>query len=93
MSSTFSRWKRPLKRGKLFKALSKYPKYVRDLRRYARMEGAERIKFGDTYPCLFDGTAGTSVDSHYFYQHIWAFERIHRLSPRLHFDVLWRHRT
>lgn len=87
MSSAFSRWKRPLKKGKLFSALLKYPAYIRDMRKYGRMDGAEQIKFADTYPCLFDRTAKTSVDSHYFYQHIWAFEKIHSMNPKLHVDV------
>ena len=51
------------------------------------MESAEPIKLKDTYPCLFDRTARTSVDSHYFYQHIWAFERIFASSAESHVDV------
>ncbi len=87
MSSALSRWKRPFKKGKLLKALLGYPRYIRDLRRYTKMHGAEPIKLVDTYPCLFDKTTKTSVDSHYFYQHLWAFERVHSLSPKLHVDV------
>jgi len=51
------------------------------------MDGAERIKFADTYPCLFDRTSKTRIDSHYFYQHHWAFKRICNLRPKLHVDV------
>jgi hypothetical protein len=51
------------------------------------MESAEPIKLVDTYPCLFDKTSKSSVDSHYFYQHIWAFEKIFASSAELHVDV------
>ena len=51
------------------------------------MDGSEPVKLRDTYPCLFDRTATTSVDSHYFYQHIWAFEKIFNLKPKVHVDV------
>jgi len=87
MSSAFGRWKRPLRKGKPLCALLEYPRYIRDLRRYAKMDGAEPIKFADTYPCLFDRTAKTRVDSHYFYQDIWAFKKIYALKPSLHVDV------
>ncbi len=87
MARVFSRWKRPVRKGKLFQALLEYPRYIRDMRKYSRMDGAEQIKFADTYPCLFDRTAKISVDSHYFYQHLWAFKKIHSLNPKLHVDV------
>jgi hypothetical protein len=51
------------------------------------MDGAEPVELRDTYPCLFDRTTKTSVDSHYFYQHIWAFKKINSLKPKLHIDV------
>jgi SAM-dependent methyltransferase len=51
------------------------------------MDGAEAIRLRDTYPCLFDRTVKTSVDSHYFYQHVWAFEKIYSLRPKVHVDV------
>ncbi len=87
MSNAFGRWKRPLRKGKPFRALLEYPRYIKDLRKYAKMDGAEPMKFADTYPCLFDRTAKTRVDSHYFYQHLWAFEKIHALSPDMHVDI------
>jgi len=87
MASVLSRWKRPVRKGTLFQALLEYPRYVGDMRKYSRMNGAEQIKFADTYSCLFDRTAKISVDSHYFYQHLWAFKKIHSLNPKLHVDV------
>jgi hypothetical protein len=87
MSKFYSRWKRPLVRTKILSGLSKYSAYLRDLLRYRRMDGAESIRLRDTYPCLFDRTAKTSVDSHYFYQHVWAFENIYSLRPKVHVDI------
>lgn len=87
MSKFYSRWKRPLIRTKVLSGLSKYPKYIWDMCKYSRMDGAEPIRLRNTYPCLFDRTSKTSVDSHYFYQHVWAFEKICNLKPEFHVDV------
>jgi len=87
MSRFYSKWKRPLLRTKILSGLSKYPRYLADMFRYSRMNGAETIKLRDTFPCLFDRTAKTSVDSHYFYQHVWAMEKILARRPSLHVDV------
>jgi len=87
MSSVFSRWKQPLRKGKLLRALLEYTRYINDMHKYGKMDGAEKIKLADTYPCLFDRTTKTKIDSHYFYQHLWAFKKIYSLSPKLHVDV------
>jgi len=87
MSSAFSRWKRPLIRTKILSALAKYPRYFLDWRQYSKMNGAEPIKLRNTYPCLFDKKSKTGIDSHYFYQDIWAFKKICSLKPKLHIDV------
>ncbi len=65
----------------------KYSRYLADLFRYGRMDDAEVLRLRDTYPCLFDKTLKTSVDKHYFYQHIWAFEKIFARKPALHVDI------
>jgi hypothetical protein len=87
MSKVISRWKRPFKKGKFFKALYEYPRYIKDLGKYKKLEGTEKINFSDTYPCLFDRTETTRIDSHYFYQGIWAFKRILASKPVKHVDV------
>lgn len=87
MSKILSRWKRPLIRTKIFSGLARYPKYFLDWRRYRKMESAEPIKLRDTYPCLFDKKSKTRIDSHYFYQDIWAFKKINQLRPKRHVDV------
>lgn len=87
MSRFYSRWKKPLIRTKILSGLTKYPGYLKDLFVYRRMEGAEPIKLTDTYPCLFDKTSTTRVDSHYFYQDLWAFKKIIQHNPPKHIDV------
>jgi hypothetical protein len=87
MSKFYSRWKKPLIRTKILSGLTKYPGYLKDLFIYSRMEGAESIKLTDTYPCLFDKTSTTGVDSHYFYQDLWAFKKIIQHNPQKHIDV------
>lgn len=87
MSKFYSRWKRPLMRTKILSAMVKYPWYLRDLWKYSRMEGAEPIKLRDTYPVLFDRKTKTRIDSHYFYQDVWAFKKIYSLKPKLHVDI------
>ena len=87
MSKFLSRWKRPLIRTKILSGLAKYPRYLFDLLRYSQMEGAEPIKLLETYPCLFDKRSKTRIDSHYFYQDIWAFKKIQQMKPKLHVDI------
>ncbi len=87
MSKFYTRWKRPIIRTKILSGLAKYPKYLGDLLNYSRMDGAEPIKLFNTYPCLFDRTSKTRVDSHYFYQDLWAFKKIYFLKPQIHVDV------
>lgn len=87
MSKFYSRWKRPLFKSKILSGLSKYPWYLRDLYKYSKMDGAEKIKATDTYPCLFNKTTKSSVDSHYFYQGLWAFKKIYQHMPKKHVDV------
>jgi len=51
------------------------------------MEGAESIRFIDTYPLIHEKTAITTLDHHYFYQDIWAAKRIYQDKPSDHIDV------
>jgi len=41
----------------------------------------------DFWPCLFDRSAHTGIDAHYFYQALWAFRKIHERNVRTHVDV------
>jgi hypothetical protein len=87
MKRTIKRWIRPLVRTNLFAGLKRYPAFVRDLRGYRRMEGAEPLRLKDTYPCLFDNTESFSPANQYYYQDIWALGRIYASGVRRHVDV------
>lgn len=64
-----------------------YARYLSDWSRYKQLPGAEPIRFRDSYPCLEDRTATTSFDPHYFYQAVWATDRITQQKPGLHIDI------
>jgi hypothetical protein len=51
------------------------------------MQGAEALKFKDAYPILFDRKSKTGIDKQYFYQDVWAFEKIYNSKPQVHVDV------
>lgn len=87
MSKFYSRWKKPLIRTKILSGLVKYGRYFRDWWKYSHMEGAEPLKLKDSYPLLFDRKSKTSVDAQYFYQDVWAFNKIYHLKPEVHVDV------
>jgi hypothetical protein len=65
----------------------KYVCFVKDLIRYSKLNGAEKIAAANTHPCLHDKTQTTSFDAHYFYQDIWAFKKIHDDEPDYNVDV------
>jgi SAM-dependent methyltransferase len=72
---------------KLLKGFKNYIWFLIDWIRYSRMEDAEAIRIIDSYPCLHDKTTTTPFDHHYFYQDIWAFQRIYESGIRHHVDV------
>jgi SAM-dependent methyltransferase len=41
----------------------------------------------DFYPCLFDRTAASSIDTHYFHQALWAFRHIRQSAAASHVDI------
>jgi len=61
--------------------------YLNDWREYQKLEGAEELKKENAYPCLFDKTAVTGIDSHYFYQGVWAFKAINETRVKEHVDA------
>lgn len=67
-----------------------YARYVADWSRYSTLPGAETLRFEDSYPCVFDRTATTPFDQHYFYQDIWAFKAIQASGTATHVDVASR---
>ncbi|NJP07932.1 MAG: DUF268 domain-containing protein [Chloroflexaceae bacterium] len=66
-------------------AISRYPAFLRQWQQFRAAGGAASPL--DWYPCLHDQTSTTTVDSHYFYQSIWAFERILASNTWLHIDI------
>ena len=72
---------------KLMRAVPRYVGFFRDWTRYARLNGAEPIRILDTYPYIHDKTAITAVNSHCFYQDIWAFKKILESRVEYHVDV------
>jgi hypothetical protein len=87
MARVIRRWRRPFRKGKPFRPLLEYLKYLKDYYLYSKMEESESMKFADSYSCLFDRTSKTKIDSHYFYQHIWAFKKILKLKPVFNVDI------
>lgn len=87
MLRVYRRWKKPLIKTKIFSGLARYGGYLRDWWVYSHMEGAEPLKLKDSCPYLFDRTAKTKIDTQYFYQDVWAFQKIFTLKPQVHVDV------
>ena len=72
---------------RLVMAFPRYVRFMTEWVRYKGMNGAERTRLVDTYPCLNDRTATSSVLRHYFFQDRWAFARIRENSATQHVDV------
>lgn len=65
-----------------------FPRYVSffiDWYRFVRSGG--KVAILDIHPCIHDKTATTRIDSHYFYQAIWAFKNILASGVKSHVDV------
>jgi hypothetical protein len=72
---------------KLLNSIPRYFGFIADWIRYSRKEGAEDIKLLDVRPCLHEKTKTSEFDKHYFYQDIWAFQRIYKSKVGHHIDV------
>lgn len=64
-----------------------YWNYFRQWRQYQRLPGAEPMRLVDARPFLFDRTQETPVDMPYFYQSVWATQRIAQSRPSYHIDI------
>jgi SAM-dependent methyltransferase len=62
-------------------------RWLRDWRRYSALPGAERLRLLDADPQLSDRLSTSSFDRHYFYQDVWAAQRIAELHPEQHVDI------
>jgi SAM-dependent methyltransferase len=73
--------------NKLKIGLRNYQRYWRDWKSYSRLPGSEDLQLENAYPCLYDRTSASPFDAHYFYQSVWALEKIKQSSVSLHIDV------
>jgi len=64
-----------------------YVWYIRDLLTYKTMDAKAKIFGLNLFPILNEKTTLTSFDAHYFYNPIWAFNRIVKNKPKEHVDV------
>jgi SAM-dependent methyltransferase len=68
-----------------WRTVAGYAAFFRDLRSFRAAGGDARML--DFYPCLFDKTAASSIDTHYFHQAIWAFRHIRESATAAHVDI------
>ncbi len=78
------RWLGPFFRSPVSAVLG-YARFFRDFLRYRQLGGVANLS--EAYPCLFDRTTTTSIDTQYFYQMIWAGKKIRETLPDTHVDV------
>ncbi len=71
---------KPLNFPKLLNFHSSYKKYK-------SLTNTGELSALDLYPCISDDTPTTPFDAHYFYQGVWAFNRIKESGVKDHVDV------
>ena len=78
-----------MKRGlvRRFRTIGEYAHFWADYFRYRRLPGAEPLPLESLRPFLFERTATTGVDPHYFYLNLWATRRIIESGVTEHVDV------
>jgi SAM-dependent methyltransferase len=64
-----------------------YCRFLKDLRRYRALPGAEEVRTRDLHPQIHDRLLTSPYDPHYFYQDLWAAQRVVELAPGHHIDV------
>lgn len=69
-----------------------FSRFLRDWQAYSALPGAEPLRPINSFPQLTDRSARTTVERHYFYQAIWAAQRIARSHVDHHVDVGSDHR-
>jgi SAM-dependent methyltransferase len=66
-------------------AVSRYARFISEWQQFRHAGGEAGVL--DWYPCLYDRTAATNIDAHYFYQAVWAFRKILKQNVRSHVDI------
>ena len=64
-----------------------YAHYLRDRRAYKRLPEAESLRWRDSYPLVHDRLPSSPYDQHYFFQDVWAANRVAERGPFRHVDV------
>lgn len=62
-------------------------RYLRDVRAYRALPGAEPLRLRDAYPKVADRVLTTPYDAHYLPQDAWAAQRVAERAPAHHVDV------
>ena len=62
-------------------------RYLRDRRAYARLPGAEPMRWRDAFPKVGDRVLTSPYDAHYLPQDTWAARRVAEHGPERHVDV------
>lgn len=75
----------PFRSANPVRAFSRYPRFLRDWVRFRKARGNASVL--DFYPCLFDRTVKTGIDSHYFHQAVWALRQVLAARPDTHVDI------
>ena len=62
-------------------------RWARDRKNYRALSGAEPLRWRDADPKLLDRLPTSPYDQHYFFQDVWAANRVAELRPERHVDV------
>lgn len=68
-------------------SVPRYLSFWADLLRFYGSKNAPKFKLLDLHPILNDKTTLTGIDPQYFYQGVWAFEKVYRSKVVEHVDV------
>lgn len=66
-------------------ALLRYLGFLGEWKEFRRAGG--RADALDFYPCLYDRTSATGIDTHYFHQAVWALREIRESGAPWHVDI------
>jgi hypothetical protein len=81
-----SKFLHPFGRLRFIATITGYFSFFKDLTKYKKAS-QEKIAIADLTPMLLDKTISQPFDKQYFYQGVWAFEKIKMASPAKHVDV------
>lgn len=92
MNSNFNAFKQSVK--KIFSVFSailgdyrKYKKFYNQLNAYNSLDKEKKVKKKNLFFYLDDATEKTSIDTDYYFQDLWAFDRIFKNKPEEHYDI------